>query len=109
VGIGLAFASLANLIVESVPRDQTGVATGMNTIVRTIGGAIGAQIAVSILASHTLASGYPTESGYTITFAVCLLVMVAAVGASLLVPARRAAEAEAPHVVPVPEPVPAVE
>src|SRR5262249_34478653 len=48
-GIGLAFASLANLIVESVPRDQTGVATGMNTIVRTIGGAIGAQVAVSIL------------------------------------------------------------
>jgi EmrB/QacA subfamily drug resistance transporter len=109
VGIGLAFASLANLIVESVPRDQTGVATGMNTIVRTIGGAIGAQIAVSILASHTLPSGYPTESGYTITFAVCLLVMVAAVGASLLVPARRTAAAEAPHVVPVPEPVPAVE
>ena len=91
-----------------MPRDQTGVASGMNTIVRTIGGAIGAQVAVSILATHALADGYPSEEGYTITFAVCFLVMVAGVVASLLVPGRRA-EAEAPHVVPVAEPVPAVE
>jgi MFS family permease len=109
VGIGLAFASLANLIVESVPRDQTGIATGMNTIVRTIGGAIGAQVAVSILASHTLPDGYPSDHGYTITFAVCLLVMAVAVVATLLVPRRRADEAEAPQLVPVPGPVPAVE
>jgi len=31
---------MANLIVESVDVTQTGVATGMNTIVRSIGGAI---------------------------------------------------------------------
>ena len=60
-GIGFAFASLANLIVEAVPRDQTGVASGMNTIVRTIGGAVGAQVAVSILATHMLADGHPID------------------------------------------------
>ena len=49
VGIGLAFASMANLIVESVPAQQTGVATGMNTIVRTIGGAIGSQVSAGIV------------------------------------------------------------
>ena len=38
VGVGFAFATMANLIVEAVPPGQTGVATGMNTIVRTIGG-----------------------------------------------------------------------
>jgi predicted MFS family arabinose efflux permease len=108
VGIGLAFASLANLIVEAVPRDQTGVATGMNTIVRTIGGAFGAQVAASILAGHTLADGYPSEDGYTITFAICFLVMIVAVVASLLVPGRRAGAHE-PHVVPAGEPVPAAE
>jgi hypothetical protein len=75
VGIGLAFASLANLIVEAVPRDQTGVATGMNTIVRTIGGAFGAQVAVSILSANTLSDGFPSEHGYTITFAICLPLM----------------------------------
>jgi MFS family permease len=109
VGIGFAFASLANLIVEAVPRDQTGVASGMNTIVRTIGGAIGAQVAVSILAAHALADGYPSEEGYTITFGVCCLVMVAGVLAALLVPGRRPDEAEAPNVVSVSEPVPAVD
>jgi MFS family permease len=36
IGIGLAFAALANLIVEAVPREQVGVASGMNAIVRTI-------------------------------------------------------------------------
>ena len=79
----------------------------MNTIVRTIGGAIGAQVAVSILAS-TVAGGYPSEHGYTVTFAVCFVVMVGAVAASLLVPGRKRTS-EAPHVVPVAEPVPAVE
>ena len=49
IGIGFAFASMANLIVESVPPTQTGVATGMNTIVRSIGGAIGAQVSASII------------------------------------------------------------
>ena len=107
-GIGFAFASLANLIVEAVPRDQTGIATGMNTVMRTIGGAIGAQVAVSILATSTLSGGYPSEHGYTVTFAVCFVVMVAAVAASLLVPGRKR-ESEAPHVVPVAEPLSAVE
>ena len=45
-GVGLAFASMANLIVESVPQTETSVATGTNIIVRTIGGVIGTQVAV---------------------------------------------------------------
>ena len=47
VGVGFAFASMANLIVEAVRPDQTGVATGMNAVMRTIGGAIGGQVAAS--------------------------------------------------------------
>ena len=90
-----------------MPRDQTGIATGMNTIVRTIGGAIGAQIAVSILTAHTLPDGYPSAHGYTITFAVCGVVMVVGVLAALLVPGRRAELAEAAQMRA--EPVPAVD
>jgi hypothetical protein len=52
--------------VEAVPPGQTGVASGMNTIVRTIGGAIGAGIVASVLGAHLLASGEPTKHGYTI-------------------------------------------
>jgi EmrB/QacA subfamily drug resistance transporter len=44
VGIGLAFAALGNLIVQAVPAHQTGVASGMNTVLRTLGGALGGQL-----------------------------------------------------------------
>src|SRR5438874_12267562 len=34
IGIGLAFAALGNVIVQAVPATQTGVASGMNTVMR---------------------------------------------------------------------------
>ena len=43
LGIKLSFASMANLIVEAVPQHQTGEATGMNMIMRTVGGAFAAR------------------------------------------------------------------
>lgn len=95
VGVGFAFASMANLIVEAVPREQTGVATGMNTIVRTIGGAIGSEVAATIIAGNLLASGFPAQRGYIISFAMCAVVLGVGVLASLAVPSRRTAQAEA--------------
>jgi EmrB/QacA subfamily drug resistance transporter len=94
IGIGLAFAAMANLIVEAVPSSQTGVATGMNTVTRSLGGAVGSQVAGSVLASSVMASGLPSEHGFTIAF-----VLAAAAGGlgalcALAVPGRRAARAE---------------
>ncbi|MGN6679642.1 MAG: hypothetical protein ACTHKL_17910 [Streptosporangiaceae bacterium] len=40
VGIGRAFSALGNLIVQAVPASQTGIASGMNTVLRTLGGAL---------------------------------------------------------------------
>ena len=60
----------------------------MNTIVRTIGGAIGAEIAASVLGAHLLASGEPAKHGYTITFSICVAVLLAGVLASVAVPGR---------------------
>jgi EmrB/QacA subfamily drug resistance transporter len=85
VGIGFAFASMANLIVESVPAQQTGIATGMNTIVRSIGGAIGAQVSASILAA-TLAHGTFTEHGFTIGFGVAAATLALGAGVALQIP-----------------------
>jgi EmrB/QacA subfamily drug resistance transporter len=98
LGIGLAFASLANLIVEAVPQEQTGAATAINTIMRTVGGAFGSSIPASILAAHTLAgTAIPTEHAFTVVFWVTAAAMGAAVLIGLAVPSRaRADHAMAP-------------
>ncbi|MEU6349120.1 MFS transporter [Streptomyces sp. NPDC047072] len=89
LGIGLAFASMANLIVGSVPADQTGAATGMNANIRTIGGSVGAAV-TSVLVTGTLQpSGLPYESGYTHGFTLLAVLCLAAALAALLVPVRR--------------------
>jgi len=89
LGIGLAFASMANLIVGSVPPEQTGAATGMNANIRTIGGSIGAAVTSVLVTGHLQASGLPYGSGYTHGFALLAVLLLGAALAALLVPARR--------------------
>jgi EmrB/QacA subfamily drug resistance transporter len=89
VGAGISFAlgAMANLIVAAVPQSQVGVATGINTVMRTIGGSFGAAIATAILAGHVAAgSKLPEEAGYTIAFAFSAGAGLLAFGAALLVP-----------------------
>ena len=90
VGIGLAFAALGNLIVEAVPSHQTGVASGMNTVMRTLGGALGAQIAATFIAAH-VARGLPTVTGFTESFVLATGFLVVGILAAAVVPRRRAA------------------
>ncbi|MFJ9868026.1 MFS transporter [Streptomyces sp. NPDC101165] len=90
LGIGLAYASMANLIVGSVPPEQTGAATGMNANIRTIGGSIGAALTSVLVTAHLQPSGLPQASGYTHGWALLALLCLAATGAALLVPVRRA-------------------
>jgi MFS family permease len=82
IGIGLAFAAMANLIVEAVPPDQTGVATGVNTITRTVGGAFGGQIVATIISG----GGSPTESSFVLAFAVIAASLVLSILAALAIP-----------------------
>ncbi|WP_431946942.1 MFS transporter [Actinacidiphila sp. bgisy167] len=91
LGIGLAFASMATLIVRSVPAEQTGAATGMNANVRTIGGSIGAAVSSVLVTSRLQPSGLPYASGYTHAFGLLAVLCLAAALAALLVPVRRAA------------------
>ncbi|MGV9455549.1 MFS transporter [Streptomyces sp. NPDC003635] len=96
LGIGLAFASMANLIVGSVPPDQTGAATGMNANIRTIGGSIGAAVTSVLVTSSLQPSGLPHADGYTHGFALLAVLCLAAALAALLVPATRPARLSAP-------------
>jgi len=90
LSIGLAFASMSNLIVQSVPAAQTGAATGMNANIRTIGGSIGAALMTSLVTGHLQPSGRPYASGYTNGFTLLAVFCLAAALAALLVPTRRA-------------------
>ena len=87
VGFGLAFSAMSALIVAAVPPSQTGVASGMNANIRSIGGSIGSAVMASIVTSQLAASGLPKESGYTTGFAVMTLGLVLAALAGLLMPA----------------------
>ncbi|MFG3308895.1 MFS transporter [Streptomyces wuyuanensis] len=89
LGTGLAFASMANLIVGSVPAEQTGAATGMNANVRTIGGSIGAAVTGVLVTGSLQPSGLPHAAGYTHGFVLLALLCLGAALAALLVPARR--------------------
>jgi len=94
IGLGLAFSSMSALIVEAVPPAQTGVASGMNANIRTIGGAIGSGVAASILASGVTArSPIPKDAGYTHVFWFLAAATVLAAAAALIIPAARTAMA----------------
>jgi EmrB/QacA subfamily drug resistance transporter len=99
IGFGLAFSAMSALIVAAVPPSQTGVASGMNANIRTIGGSIGSAVMASIVTSHLAATGLPKESGYTIGFAVIGAGLVLAALAGLLIPsvARQRQAGEPDH------------
>jgi MFS family permease len=88
IGIGLAFAALGNIVVQAVDEHQTGVASGMNTVMRTIGGALGGQLTATFLADHVHA-GLPTVTGFTDGFVMSTCFLVVCTFAALLVPGRR--------------------
>ena len=89
VGFGLVFSAMSALIVAAVPASQTGVASGMNANIRTIGGSIGAAVMASIVTSQLGPSGLPRESGYTTGFAAMAGGLVLAAVAGLLIPRAR--------------------
>lgn len=86
LGIGFSFAATANLILEAVEPTRTGVAMGMNTIMRTVGGAVGGQVGAAVLMAHTGDSGVPSEAGYTVAFTVLAVGVAAALLLVLAIP-----------------------
>jgi MFS family permease len=94
VGIGLAFSALGNLIVQAVSNRQTGVASGMNTVMRTLGGALGGQLSATFIASHT-AHGHPTVTGFSETFLMATGFLLVCLLAGVLVPKGPSPEAAA--------------
>ena len=82
LGLGIVYAAITSVVVQSVPPTQTGVASGMNTNLRTIGSSIGVTVMTAIVAGTIGPTGIPTEAGYTAGF-----LAVAAIGAGAVLAA----------------------
>jgi MFS family permease len=66
--ISLAYGALPALVVREVDVDETGVATSMNAIARTIGSSIAAAIVAVLLGRSQ--QGHIPESSFTVIFAL---------------------------------------
>lgn len=99
LAFGLAFAAMSNLVVDAVPQSQTGVASGMNTNIRTVGGAIGSAVLATVVTSGAQPSGLPVEAGYTHGFGVLAATSALAALVAVFVPVVKAAT----HVVAGPQ------
>lgn len=89
IGFGLTFSAMAHIIVDAVRPEQTGVASGMNSNIRTLGGSIGTAVVASIVASSIHDGGRPSDAGFTAAFAVLAGVALCCALAGLLVPRMR--------------------
>ena len=88
-GIGLAFAAITNLVIGSVDRRQTSVFAATTAVSRSVGAALGAQVAAAIVVAAGLAeSGFPADRGFTGAFALGLVASIVALAATIAIPAR---------------------
>ena len=91
-GLTLCLASMANVMVNSVAQSEVGIATGINTVTRTVG-VRSARRSLPRCCTHVLpGTEVPSEGAYTAVFACSAAASVLAFAATLLVPrtSRRA-------------------
>lgn len=85
-GTGLAYAGITSILVRSVLSTQTGTAIGVNTNIRTIGGALGTAAMAAVLTSSNDVGGYPSEGAYVVGFLVFATIAFAAALVARLTP-----------------------
>jgi MFS family permease len=73
-GTALAFTTVANEVMASVPPERTGIASGINSALRELGGVFGVAVLASVFAH---AGGYSTAAEFVAGFRPALWVAVA--------------------------------
>lgn len=89
--VGMVYATLPTLIMESTPLDQTGEANGLNALMRIVGMAASAAVVGMLLASNSTPVAYsaisvPSPSGYLWSSLIALACGVITVSAALSLP-----------------------
>ncbi|MFI6348755.1 MFS transporter [Streptomyces sp. NPDC050560] len=95
-GIGLAYSSLPALIIGAVDASETGAATGLNTLMRSIGTSVSSAVIGMVLARTAHESGgiaVPTMSGFRTSFAIATAAVAVGLLIAVFLPARRPAPA----------------
>ncbi|GAA4057999.1 MFS transporter [Actinomadura miaoliensis] len=76
IGFGIAYAALGTLAVQHVPMHQSGIASGINSLVRTAGGSTASAVTASVLTGNVIrGTSVPSLHGYVLCF------VLAAIGA----------------------------
>ncbi|MEQ9093730.1 MAG: MFS transporter [Miltoncostaeaceae bacterium] len=97
-GVAIAFGAMPKLITDAVDISETGIATGMNTVVRTLGSVIGAQVSITLVANDLIpGTAIPAEGGFiTALWVGAGAALIATLFALALPTGRRDAKATTP-------------
>jgi MFS family permease len=78
IGWGLVLTGVYPVVIRGSSTDKTGVAIGVNVVIRNTSAAVGTQVAFAVLSGAGLVGAFTAESGFTRAF------VLGAVGAALL-------------------------
>ncbi|MDQ0772298.1 MFS family permease [Streptomyces aurantiacus] len=88
-GTALSYSALPTLILAAVPAAQTGSASGVNVLMRTIGQAVCSAAVAAVLVHHTSPVGgllLPSLQGYLLGFAMAGAVALAGCAMAMAIP-----------------------
>ncbi|MET0741114.1 MAG: MFS transporter [Candidatus Nanopelagicales bacterium] len=93
LGFGIAYSVMPAMIVATAPPERTSSASGVNTVLRITGGAIGGAVIAALLAASTPAGeDFPTEAGIVVAAitaaALCVVAMLASLAFVRSLPPR---------------------
>ncbi|UGQ11225.1 MFS transporter [Yinghuangia sp. ASG 101] len=86
IALGTTFAAMAALIVTAVPTGETGSATSLNQVARTVGGAVGSAVMVALLTARSGPGHVFDDSGFRLCFAVQAGVFALSAATALCLP-----------------------
>ncbi|MFI2036093.1 MFS transporter [Streptomyces bottropensis] len=90
-GIGLAYSSLPALIIGAVDPSETGAATGLNTLMRSIGTSVSSAVIGMVLANtanHVGGVAIPTMHGFRVSFLIATGAVAVGLLLALFLPGR---------------------
>jgi MFS family permease len=96
IGFGIAYAALGTLAVQHVPMDQSGIASGVNSLVRTAGGSVSGAVIAAVLTGETIRGlpGVPTLHAYVLCFVVVAIGAWLAAGVAVVHGRRHPAQSD---------------